>query len=96
MPEGSLVDLMKERKAALEKPQAKRLHEVIAALKTACLHKRAVNQVDVPGFDPSKVETVDPDLQANLKKLDILNKARSKIRARKRKKAAPPPPEGEI
>jgi uncharacterized protein len=90
MSEGSLVDIMKERKAALEKPQAKRLHEVIAALKTACLRKQAVNQADIPGFDPSKVETVDPDLAANLKKLDVLNKARSRIRARKRRKAAPP------
>jgi len=90
MPEGSLVDIVKERKAALEKPQAKRLHEVIAALKTACLQKRAINQIDIPGFDPGKVETVDPDLQTNLKKLDVLNKARSKIRARKRRKPSPP------
>jgi hypothetical protein len=88
MPEGSLVDIMKERKAALEKPQAKRLHEVIAALKTACLQKRAINQADIPGFDP---DAVDPDLQANLKKLDVLNKARSRIRTRKRRKPAPPP-----
>jgi len=96
MPEGSLIDLMKERKAALEKPQAKRLHEVVAALKTACLRKRAINQTDIPGFDPSKVETVDPDLATNLRKLDVLNKVRSKIRARKRRKAAPPaPPLGE-
>ena len=93
MPEESLVELVKERAAALGKPPAKRLHEVIAALKTACLRKQAINQADIPGFNPDQV---DPDLQANLAKLDVLNKARSKIRIRKRRKATPPPPDSGV
>jgi hypothetical protein len=93
MPEQSLVDKVKERAAALEKPQAKRLHEVIAALKTACLAKRAAELSETPQEAAARI---DPGFEANIQKLDVLNKARTRIRARKRRKVAPPsPPLGE-
>ena len=71
---------VKERAAALGKPPARRLHEVIASLKTAA---------ELPEAPQEAVERLDPDFSSNLKRLDVLNKARSRIRARKRRKVLP-------
>lgn len=83
MPNESLVEKVKERAAALGKPPARRLHDVIAALKTAAELTEAPQEA---------VERIDPDFSSNLKKLDVLNKARSRIRARKRRKVVPVEP----